>query len=59
MPCRDTANRMRVLGNMSRFAASLDAYLRVDFAVDRFDPDSHLTGFDTIDPGQRQWPGVP
>lgn len=55
----DTANRMRILGNMSRFAAALDAYLRVDFSVDRFDPDGHLTGFDTVDPAQRQWPGVP
>jgi hypothetical protein len=54
----DTGNRMRILGNMTRFAAALDAYLRIDFTVARGAPDPELTGFDTADPYQRAWPGL-
>ena len=55
----NVGNEMRVVGNMTRFAAALDAYLRIDFNVDRFDPNADASGFDLADPEQRQWPGVP
>jgi hypothetical protein len=41
----DASNRLRVLGNMTRFAATLDAYLRLDFEwfeIDLLNPNGRI-----------------